>query len=97
MSGVARYRRGQVLRVQIQGHREPVSMVCIERTGMNGGGGLVLMIDRQGGEMDRALDALNARSVMSDSRIDELVESAIQGHASTRDAMRWLAKQITTS
>lgn len=27
-------------------------------------------------------------------QIDQLIEQAIQGHASTRDAMRWLAGQI---
>jgi hypothetical protein len=30
------------------------------------------------------------------SHIDSLIESAIQGHAGTRDAMRWLVRQLAT-
>ena len=33
---------------------------------------------------------------LNDSRIDSLIESAIQGHAGTRDAMRWLVRQLAT-
>ena len=29
-----------------------------------------------------------------DSHMESLIEAAIQGHASTRDAMRWLVRQI---
>ena len=59
MNEVVRYQRGQVLRVQIQGHREPIDMVVIEREGMNAGGGLILMIDRGDGELDAAVKSLN--------------------------------------
>jgi hypothetical protein len=33
---------------------------------------------------------------LNDSHIDSLIESAIQGHAGTRDAMRWLVRQLDT-
>ncbi len=59
MNQPAQYQRGQVLRVQIEGHREPISMVAIERANLNAGGGLMLMIDRFDGELDAALAALN--------------------------------------
>lgn len=32
---------------------------------------------------------------MNQSQVDALIEQAIQGHASTRDAMRWLVEQAT--
>jgi hypothetical protein len=34
---------------------------------------------------------------LNNSHIDSLIESAIQGQAGTRDAMRWLVRQLTTT
>jgi hypothetical protein len=34
------------------------------------------------------------RHIVIDSHVESLIEAAIQGHASTRDAMRWLVQQI---
>jgi hypothetical protein len=34
--------------------------------------------------------------LLNDSHIDSLIEAAIQGHAGTRDAMRWLVRQLAT-
>ena len=53
------YKRGEALRVQLEGHREPVSMVSIERAGMCAGGGLLLAIDRNDGEIDHIIRLLN--------------------------------------
>jgi len=36
------------------------------------------------------------RLTVSDSHMASLIEAAIQGHASTRDAMRWLVRQLAT-
>lgn len=36
------------------------------------------------------------RLCIGDSHMASLIESAIQGHASTRDAMRWLVRQLAT-
>lgn len=57
--GKPEYKRGEALRVQLEGHRESVSMVSIERPGMCAGGGLLLVIDRNDGEVDRLICLLN--------------------------------------
>lgn len=36
------------------------------------------------------------RLCIDDSHMASLIEAAIQGHASTRDAMRWLVRQLAT-
>jgi len=48
-------------------------------------------------EMDAAEQPAPVQEPMplNGSHIDSLIESAIQGHAGTRDAMRWLVRQLT--
>jgi hypothetical protein len=66
-----------------------------DRTGLDGfADELRAMAD----EMDAAAQPAPVQEPMplNDSHIDSLIEAAIQGHAGTRDAMRWLVRQLAT-
>lgn len=59
MSAAAKYERGPVMLVRIEGHTEPAHMTSILQRGFSAGGGLMLVVDRGHGEIDRVLKLLN--------------------------------------
>lgn len=59
MSIARTYKRGQSLRVHIEGHSEPIQMVSIELASYEAGGGVMLIADRGDGDVDRIVELLN--------------------------------------
>jgi len=64
MSTAAQYERGPLMLVRIEGHTDPTAMTSIVRTGYFSGGGLMLILDRGNGEIEKVLDALNSVDVL---------------------------------
>ncbi len=81
MSVDMKFKRGQVLRVRIEGHSEEVQMVSIERIGMNTGGGLMLIIDR--GDVERFVRMLNDGAKAEALRVSDMSAGG------ARDCDRW--------
>lgn len=65
---------------------------CAKHTGLDA---VIELLQEAADEIDR-LSASAALPTMrpGDSHMESLIEAAIQGHASTRDAMRWLVHQL---
>ena len=65
---------------------------CARHTGLDA---VIELLQEAADEIDR-LSASAALPTLrpGDSHMESLIEAAIQGHASTRDAMRWLVRQV---
>lgn len=60
MNNATSYERGPSMLVRIEGHPERVAMTSIVQPGFIAGGGLMLVVDRGGSEIEEVLAALNA-------------------------------------
>ena len=60
MKEAAQYERGPLMLVRIEGHTDPTAMTSIVRAGYLAGGGLMLILDRGNGEIEKVLAALNS-------------------------------------
>ena len=65
---------------------------CARHTGLDA---VIELLNEAADEIER-LSASAALPTLrpGDSHMESLIEAAIQGHASTRDAMRWLVRQV---
>jgi hypothetical protein len=70
------YIKGAVYRVRMDGHPEPLDLTSIEVDGFCAGGGLMLVMDRGDGEVDRIVALLNSAEREADYAVPHPIACA---------------------